>query len=70
MCTNTSLSAGNPEFLRQAGSGRQAGLGSTGWGPGSGGRRAGLLQLRGGGQRERTQLAPSSKRTAESSEPS
>lgn len=39
-------------------SGQQAGLRSTGWGPGSGDRRAGLLRLRGRGQRERTELAP------------
>lgn len=39
-------------------SGQQAGLRSTGWGPGSGGRQAGLLRLSGGGQRERTELAP------------
>lgn len=65
VCTN----AGNPEFLRQAAGGRQGSTPQVG-DQGQEADRLRLLQLRGGGQRERTELAPSSKRIAESSEPS
>lgn len=64
-CTN----AGNPESLRQAAGGRQGSAPQVG-DQGQEADRLGLLQLRGGGQRERTELALSSKRITESSEPS